>query len=74
KKQIESGGIPPEKAANLCAFLLSEQSNGITGKFISAAWDPWEDESFRNQLRQEKNFGTIRRIDKKNFFEHKNNE
>ena len=28
--------------AELCAFLASAASDGITGKLISAVWDPWE--------------------------------
>ena len=68
KKQIESGGVPPEKAADLTAFLLSEKSNGITGKFISAPWDPWEDKSYRDLLREDKDLATLRRIDNKYFY------
>lgn len=30
-----------EHAADLCAFLASDASDGITGKLISAQWDPW---------------------------------
>ena len=30
------------RAAALCVFLSSHASDGITGKLISAAWDPWE--------------------------------
>ena len=36
------GGTPLEKAARLCVYLSSAQSGGITGKLISAPWDPWE--------------------------------
>lgn len=68
-KQLENGSVPPEKAADLTAFLLSDESDGITGKFISAAWDPWQENSFREQLRNNKNFATLRRIDNKLFFE-----
>jgi len=68
KKQIESGGVPPEKAADLTAFLLSEKSDGITGKFISAPWDPWQTDEFQNTLRSDKDFATLRRIDNKTFF------
>ncbi len=42
RKQKESGGVPLEKGAKLCVYLASEASNGITGKLISAQWDPWE--------------------------------
>ncbi|MCB4757624.1 MAG: SDR family oxidoreductase [Elusimicrobia bacterium] len=41
KQQIE-GGTPLEKGANLAVFLGSSLSDGITGKLISAIWDPWE--------------------------------
>jgi len=41
-KQREDGGASFEKAAELCAFLLSSRSDGITGKLISAVWDPWD--------------------------------
>jgi NAD(P)-dependent dehydrogenase (short-subunit alcohol dehydrogenase family) len=68
KKQMESGGVPPEKAANLTAFLLSDESDGITGKFISAPWDPWDSSEFQSRLRSDKDFCTIRRIDDKSFF------
>lgn len=41
-KQQQSGGSSPEIGAKLCVFLASNDSNGITGKLISAIWDPWE--------------------------------
>jgi len=68
KKQIENGGVPAEKAANLTAFLLSSESDGITGKFISAPWDPWQEKDFQKRLRTDNDFATIRRIDDKTFF------
>ena len=68
KKQMEGGGVPAEKAADLTAFLLSDASNGITGKFLSAPWDAWEDEAFQERLRRDKDFATLRRIDDKTFF------
>ncbi len=34
---------PPEVAAGLVAFLLSDEGAGITGRLISAPWDPWSD-------------------------------
>lgn len=71
KKQIESGGVPPEKAADLTAFLLSSKSDGISGKFISAPWDAWQEEDFQKLLRDDKDFATLRRIDNKTFFKSK---
>jgi len=41
-KQKESGGTPLEKGTGLCVFLGSDASKGITGRLISAVWDPWE--------------------------------
>jgi NAD(P)-dependent dehydrogenase (short-subunit alcohol dehydrogenase family) len=41
-EQQSSGGTPLELAARLAVFLASAESDGITGKLISAQWDPWE--------------------------------
>ena len=41
KEQIEQGGVPPELAARLVAFLLGPGGDGITGRLISAPWDRW---------------------------------
>ena len=68
KKQMESGGVSPEKAANLTVFLLSSESDGITGKFLSAPWDSWQDKEFQTRLKIDKDFATLRRIDDKVFF------
>jgi NAD(P)-dependent dehydrogenase (short-subunit alcohol dehydrogenase family) len=40
-KQKAEGGASLERAAQCCAFLLSNESDGITGRLISAVWDPW---------------------------------
>ena len=42
-KQKESGGAPLERGAALAVFLASAASDGITGKLLSALWDPWEE-------------------------------
>lgn len=42
KRQMEKGGTPPEKPAALALFLASDESNGLTGRLISAVWDDWE--------------------------------
>ncbi len=41
-KQKAEGGSPLERGAQLAVFLASAASDGITGKLISAVWDPWE--------------------------------
>jgi NAD(P)-dependent dehydrogenase (short-subunit alcohol dehydrogenase family) len=40
-EQQRSGGIPLEQGAKLAVFLGSSASDGITGKLLSAVWDPW---------------------------------
>ena len=40
-KQKEEGGVSPQKAAELCLFLASEDSDGLSGKLLSAVWDDW---------------------------------
>lgn len=40
-EQQSSGGIPLREGAKLALFLSSAASDGITGKLLSAVWDPW---------------------------------
>jgi len=40
-KQKQSGGAGLEKGAALAVFLASHASDGITGRLLSAVWDPW---------------------------------
>jgi NAD(P)-dependent dehydrogenase (short-subunit alcohol dehydrogenase family) len=40
--QRNDGGVPLRKGADLAVFLGSSLSDGITGKLISAVWDPWK--------------------------------
>ena len=42
-KQKENGGTPLDVGASLCVFLAAKESDGITGRLISAVWDPWQD-------------------------------
>ena len=39
----ENGAVPLELGANLAVYLASAESDGITGKLLSAQWDPWRD-------------------------------
>ena len=41
-RQKKDGGVPLGKGADLAVFLGSRSSDGITGKLISALWDPWK--------------------------------
>jgi NAD(P)-dependent dehydrogenase (short-subunit alcohol dehydrogenase family) len=40
-KQAKEGGVPLELGADLCVYLASAESDGVTGKLLSAKWDPW---------------------------------
>ena len=61
-KQRETGGVPLEKGAALCVHLASSASDGITGKLISAQWDPWERlADLRSEL-ADSDIYTLRRI------------
>jgi NAD(P)-dependent dehydrogenase (short-subunit alcohol dehydrogenase family) len=40
-KQKREGGVALSKGAELAVFLGSAASDGITGKLLSAVWDPW---------------------------------
>jgi NAD(P)-dependent dehydrogenase (short-subunit alcohol dehydrogenase family) len=41
KKWKAEGATPLSLGANLAVYLASSESDGITGKLISAQWDPW---------------------------------
>lgn len=61
-RQKAEGGAPLEKAAELCAYLASSAADGLTGKLISAVWDPWpEFDQHRNEL-DGSDIYTLRRI------------
>jgi 3-oxoacyl-[acyl-carrier protein] reductase len=59
--QQESGGTPLSKGAELCVYLASDESDGITGKLISAVWDDYK--NLHNHLDiLESDIYTLRRI------------
>jgi NAD(P)-dependent dehydrogenase (short-subunit alcohol dehydrogenase family) len=67
KAQLAAGGFPAREAAELVCFLLSDDADGISGRLLSAQWDPWRDEGFRARLRAQPALGTLRRIDDQLF-------
>jgi NAD(P)-dependent dehydrogenase (short-subunit alcohol dehydrogenase family) len=62
RRQKADGGTPLEKGAALCAFLASAASDGITGKLISAVWDPWDELSDHRADLDGTDIYTLRRI------------
>jgi NAD(P)-dependent dehydrogenase (short-subunit alcohol dehydrogenase family) len=60
-EQQNSGGTPLEFGAELAVWLASEASDGISGKLISAVWDPWRElPNHREDL--DSDIYTLRRI------------
>ena len=61
-KQRDNGGTPLTVGAELCSYLASAESDGVTGKLISAQWDPWRRiAEFQNEL-MASDIWTLRRI------------
>jgi NAD(P)-dependent dehydrogenase (short-subunit alcohol dehydrogenase family) len=61
-KLKQEGGTPLSVGASLCGYLASSESDGLTGRLISAPWDPWPfSEDHRRQI-AESDIYTLRRI------------
>lgn len=67
RAQLAEGGGSANEAAELICFLLSDAARGISGRLLSAPWDPWRDERFRARLRSDAALATLRRIDDQFF-------
>jgi 3-oxoacyl-[acyl-carrier protein] reductase len=61
-KQRDEGGAPLAKGADLAAFLASAESDGITGRLLSAVWDPWPTLPERREQLAKGDIYTLRRI------------
>ena len=61
KAQAE-GGTPLEVGADLCVYLASAASDGLTGRLIAAQWDPWPFEAAIKQDIGGSDIYTLRRI------------
>jgi NAD(P)-dependent dehydrogenase (short-subunit alcohol dehydrogenase family) len=61
-RQKEDGGAGLERGAALAVFLASPASDGITGRLISAVWDPWEELPARREEVDGSDLYTLRRI------------
>jgi len=56
------GGTPLEKGATLAVYLASAESDGITGRLISAVWDPWPTLHQHRSVLADSDVYTLRRI------------
>lgn len=61
-RQKEQGGTALEHGANLSVYLGSASSDGITGKLLSAVWDPWATLDEHLGEIQQSDIYTLRRI------------
>jgi len=61
-RQKADGGTPLALGADLCVYLASSESNGITGKLISAPWDPWLNLAHYREILQKTDIYNLRRI------------
>lgn len=61
-RQKETGGVSLSKGADLALFLASSESDGITGKLISAVWDNWEQLPQHLEELSQSDVYTLRRI------------
>ena len=42
QRLLREGDATGERAAALAVYLASTRSDGLTGRLLSAVWDPWE--------------------------------
>jgi NAD(P)-dependent dehydrogenase (short-subunit alcohol dehydrogenase family) len=61
-KQKAGGGASLERALDLVEWLLSKDSDGISGRLISAPWDPWQGLGAHADSLRKSDVYTLRRI------------
>jgi 3-oxoacyl-[acyl-carrier protein] reductase len=61
-EQQAGGGVPLAKGAALVEFLASAESDGITGRLLSAVWDDWAALPARREELARSDVYTLRRI------------
>jgi 3-oxoacyl-[acyl-carrier protein] reductase len=61
-KTKEQGGTPLDVGATLAVFLGSAASDGITGRLLSAVWDPWQELASHRDDVDRTDVYTLRRI------------
>lgn len=62
RAQKENSCTPLQRGADLAVFLGSAESDGMTGKLISAQWDPWENLPNHRRDLHDTDIYTLRRI------------
>lgn len=62
QKLLKTGGTDMQIPVGLCVYLASSESDGITGRLISAVWDSWTDLHTHLKQLQNSDIYTLRRI------------
>ncbi len=62
-RETGEGGVKPEVPAQLALFLASDESDGLTGKLISAPHDPWHEWGAKAEELSASPMYTLRRMD-----------
>jgi NAD(P)-dependent dehydrogenase (short-subunit alcohol dehydrogenase family) len=62
RRQKAEGGTPLDRGADLIAFLASSDSDGITGRLLSAVWDDWQGLPAKREQLATSDVYTLRRI------------
>ena len=62
-RQRETGGTPTDRAASLTLFLASDDSDGLTGRLLSAMHDDWRKMAARIPELMSSPMYTMRRLD-----------
>ena len=67
---LNNGGQSKSKVFDICSLLLSNQSDGLTGRLIAAQWDNISSKNIHHIIKNKSLF-TLKRIDNKYFNEKK---
>jgi NAD(P)-dependent dehydrogenase (short-subunit alcohol dehydrogenase family) len=62
KQLAEDGATPLETGAALSVFLASAASDGVTGRLLSAVWDPWAELPWHRSDLDGTDVYTLRRV------------
>ncbi len=68
-RQQKEGGASPELAAKLVAYLVSPEANHITGRLLSAKWNP--SENLKDITEFGSNLYKLRKINEEQYYEKK---
>lgn len=52
RKKLKEGSVPIEIPVACVRFLISPDASGLTGKTLSASFDPWDTETFQTRIEE----------------------